>query len=309
MRKIFGIGETVLDIIFKNGQPQAAKPGGAMLNSIVSLGRLGLPVHFISEYAGDDVGSLIDVFLHDNGVDTSYVHHYLDGKTKLALAFLNERNDATYTFYEKYSEKRLEIEFPSVSREDIILCGSIYAITGEIREKFRNFVGTAHKNGAVIIYDPNFRSAHRHELDRLKPLMVENMKMASLIRGSDEDFRNIFETGTPDESWEVVRNYCSCLVYTANAEGVFVRTKGFSGRFPVKRITPVSTIGAGDNFNAGMMAAIHLNGISGDELESMGVDKWSEVISMGVDFATEVCMSYENYISGEFAARIKKGEK
>jgi fructokinase len=306
MRKIFGIGETVLDIIFKNGQPQAAKPGGAMLNSIVSLGRIGLPVHFISEYADDDVGSLIDMFLQDNGVDTSYVHHYRDGKTKLALAFLNERNDATYTFYEKYSEKRLGITFPSISREDIILCGSIYAITGEIREKFRDFIGQAHKKDAVTIYDPNFRSAHRHELDRLKPLIVENMQMASLIRGSDEDFRNIFEAGTPDESWEVVKNYCSCLVYTANAEGVFVRTKSFSGRFPVKTITPVSTIGAGDNFNAGMMAAIYLKSISGDELANMGFDKWSEVISMGVDFATEVCMSYENYISGKFASEIKK---
>ncbi len=306
MRKIFGIGETVLDIIFKDSQPQAAKPGGAMLNSIVSLGRIGLPVHFISEYADDDVGSLIDMFLRDNGVDTSYVHHYRDGKTKLALAFLNERNDATYTFYEKYSEKRLETEFPSVGREDIILCGSIYAITGEIRTKFRDFTGSAHKNGAIIIYDPNFRSAHRHELDRLKPLIVENMQMASLIRGSDEDFRNIFEAGSPDESWEVVRNYCSCLVYTANADGVFVRTKGFSGRFPVKKITPVSTIGAGDNFNAGMMAAIYLKGISGDELERMGADRWSEVITMGVDFATEVCMSYENYISDKFASEIKK---
>lgn len=306
MRKIFGIGETVLDIIFKDSQPQAAKPGGAMLNSIVSLGRIGLPVHFISEYADDDVGSLIDMFLRDNGVDTSYVHHYRDGKTKLALAFLNERNDATYTFYEKYSEKRLETEFPSVGREDIILCGSIYAITGEIRTKFRDFTGSAHKNGAIIIYDPNFRSAHRHELDRLKPLIVENMQMASLIRGSDEDFRNIFEAGSPDESWEVVRNYCSCLVYTANADGVFVRTKGFSGRFPVKKITPVSTIGAGDNFNAGMMAAIYLKGISGDELERMGADRWSEVITMGVDFATEVCMSYENYISDKFASEIEK---
>ncbi len=47
MRKIYGIGETVFDIIFKNGQPQAAKPGGAMLNSSVSLGRIGLPVSFI----------------------------------------------------------------------------------------------------------------------------------------------------------------------------------------------------------------------------------------------------------------------
>ncbi len=305
MRKIYGIGETVLDIIFKNGQPQAAKPGGAMLNSIVSLGRIGLPVNFISEYADDDVGGLIDSFLNENGVNTSYVHHYRDGKTKLALAFLNERNDATYTFYEKYSENRLDIDFPAIEKDDIVLCGSIYAITSEIRTKFKDFIGSAYKNGATVIYDPNFRSAHRHELDRLKPLIIENMQMGSLIRGSDEDFRNIFGASTPDEAWETVRNYCGCLVYTANAAGVSVRTHGFKGEFPVRKITPVSTIGAGDNFNAGMMAAIYLGKISGDKLSRMGSDKWSEVISSGVDFATEVCMSYDNYISEEFAAEVK----
>ncbi|MFH0842373.1 MAG: PfkB family carbohydrate kinase, partial [Bacteroidota bacterium] len=86
MRKIYGIGETLLDIIFKNSQPQAAKPGGAMLNSTVSLGRIGLPVYLISEYADDDVGSMIDNFLHENGVGTTYVDHYKDGKTALAIA-------------------------------------------------------------------------------------------------------------------------------------------------------------------------------------------------------------------------------
>jgi fructokinase len=307
MRKIFGIGETVLDIIFKNGQPQAASPGGAMLNSAVSLGRIGLPVHFISEYADDDVGSLIDSFLIKNGVDTSYVYHYRDGKTKLALAFLNEKNDANYTFYEKYSENRLAVIFPAISKKDIILCGSIYAITAEIREKFSGFINMASNNGAIVIYDPNFRSSHKHELDRLNPLIIENMQMASLIRGSDEDFRNIFGAGTPDEAWKVVSRYCKCLVYTANAEGVFVRTPGFSGVFPVRKITPVSTIGAGDNFNAGMMAALFQNEITRDQLEIMEEEMWSKVISMGVDFASEVCMSYDNYISEEFAAGLKTG--
>ncbi len=99
MRKIYGIGETVFDIIFKNEQPQAAKAGGAMLNSTVSLGRIGLPVSFISEYAGDNVGRIIDSFLIENGVSTAYVDHFKEGKTKLALAFLNEQNDASYTFY------------------------------------------------------------------------------------------------------------------------------------------------------------------------------------------------------------------
>ena len=97
MRKIYGIGETVLDIIFKDDQPQAAKAGGSVLNSAVSMGRMELPVSFISEYGQDDVGNLIDNFLKNNGVDTSSVHHFKDGNTSLALAFLNEKNDASIT--------------------------------------------------------------------------------------------------------------------------------------------------------------------------------------------------------------------
>lgn len=305
MRKIYAIGETVFDIIFKNGQPQAAKPGGAMLNSMVSLGRIGLPVSFISEYGSDNVGSLIDEFLNNNGVGTDYVDRFNDGKTGLALAFLNEKNDASYTFYKNYPEKRLNIEFPEINRDDIILCGSIYAITTEIREKFRDFTSGATDKGAIVIYDPNFRPTHSSDLGKLVPLMVENMQVAAIVRGSDEDFRNIFGAGTPDKAWEVVSKYCNCMVYTANAEGVHVRTTGFSRKFPVKNITPVSTIGAGDNFNAGMMAAIYKNLITSDQLDRMGEEGWTEIISMGVDFATEVCMSYDNYISLTFAEEIK----
>ncbi len=304
MRKIYGIGETLLDIIFKNDQPQAAKPGGAMLNSTVSLGRIGLPVSLISEYADDDIGRMIDRFLHENGVGTDHVDHYSDGRTALAIALLNEKNDASYTFYKDYPSERLRMRFPDIRKDDIILCGSIYAITPELRNKFTEFVSSSKAMGALVIYDPNFRMAHASELDRLRPLIIENMQMASLIRGSDEDFRNIFGAATPDEAWKVVSKYSNCVVYTANAEGVYVRTTGFSGRFPVKSIKPISTIGAGDNFNAGMIAAIYKNNISTEDLAAMGEEKWSEVIGTGVDFASDVCMSYENYISHEFAKKM-----
>ena len=305
MRKIYGIGETVFDIIFKNGQPQAAKAGGAMLNSTVSLGRIGLPVFFISEYASDNVGKIIDSFLSENGVGTNYVDHFSHGKTKLALAFLNERNDANYTFYQDYPEKRLNIDFPVIRKDDIILCGSIYAITSEIRKKFMMLTTTAKENGAIVIYDPNFRPTHSSDLEILKPMIIENMQTATLIRGSDEDFKNIFGANTPDEAFNVVRKYCNCLVYTANAEGVYVRTNSYAGRFAVKAIKPVSTIGAGDNFNAGMMAAIYRNQITIDQLDKMGEEVWSKVISMGVDFATNVCLSYDNYISLELAKELE----
>ena len=305
MRKIYGIGETVLDIIFKDGQPQAAKAGGSVLNSMVSIGRMELPVSFISEYGADDVGKLIDGFLRTNGVDTSYVHRFQEGSTALAIAFLDDNNDAHYTFYKDYPGKRLDIDFPSIDADDIIQCGSFYAIWPEIRDKFKMFIGGAFERGALVLYDPNFRKSHLSELGQLKPLIIENIKFSSLVRGSDEDFRNIFGANTPDEAWDEVRNYCKCLVYTANVEGVFVRTANYSGRFPVQRITPVSTIGAGDNFNAGIISSIHRKNIKREQLEKLGKNEWADVISTAVAFATHVCMSYENYISPEFAEELK----
>jgi fructokinase len=305
MRKIYGIGETVLDIIFKDEQPRAAKAGGSVLNSVVSIGRMELPVSFISEYGLDDVGNLIDNFLNSNGVNTSFVHRFSQGSTALALAFLDEKNDAHYSFYKDFPGKRLDIVFPVIEDDDIVQCGSFYAIWPEIREKFKQFIQAAREKGALILYDPNFRQTNLNELDTLRPLIIENMKMASLLRGSDEDFKNIFGVTTPDEAWEIVRKYCKCLVYTANVEGVYVRTTSFSGKFPVQKITPVSTIGAGDNFNAGMITSIYRNNFKRAELENLGEPEWAEIISTAVSFATHVCMSYENYISAEFAEGLK----
>lgn len=306
MRKIFGIGETVFDIIFKDGTPQAAKPGGSVLNSLVSLGRIGLPASFISEYGMDNVGTLIDTFLNSNGVNTSFVYRYGDANTSLAIAMLDEKNDAHYTFYKDFPEKRLNIEFPSIRKGDIVQCGSFYAVWDEIRPKYKGLIETASASGGLVYYDPNFRKSHISDIDRLRPLIIDNIRMASIVRGSDEDFRNIFGVNNADEAWEYVGKYCNCLVYTASADGVFVRTSSFSGNFPVKKITPVSTIGAGDNFNAGMIAAIYNSGMGVEDLETMGEEQWEKIVSSGVEFATEVCLSYENYISKKFADKFRK---
>lgn len=307
MRKIYGIGETVYDIILKDGSPQAARPGGSVLNCLVSLGRTGLPVSFISEYGTDDVGSLIDSFLAENGIDNSCVYRYTDVNTSLAIAILDDNSDAHYTFYKEKPRKRLNIEFPVIKRDDILLFGSFFAVASDIRDKLAGFINLARESGAMVIYDPNFRKSHASEIELLRPLIIENMRMASIVRGSDEDFRNIFGAGDAGEAWSLVKDHCNCLVYTHSSNGVSVRSAGFSGSYPVRKIVPVSTVGAGDNFNAGMIAALYNNGISRDDLSKMGEEQWKKIVTAGVDFATEVCLSYENYISKEFADKFKSG--
>ena len=73
MRKVIGIGETVLDIIFQDEQPVSAVPGGSTFNAMISLGRSGVKCTFISETGNDRVGRRIMNFLEENGVDASYV--------------------------------------------------------------------------------------------------------------------------------------------------------------------------------------------------------------------------------------------
>ena len=94
MRKVIGIGETVLDIIFKNGQPIGAYPGGSTFNAIVSLGRSGISTKFISETGHDRVGEYIISFLKENGVDSDNVNIFPESKSPISLAFLDDNNDA-----------------------------------------------------------------------------------------------------------------------------------------------------------------------------------------------------------------------
>ena len=89
-RKVIGIGETILDILFRDGQPTAAVPGGSVFNGIISLGRMGVTVDFISETGNDRVGRTILDFMRRNGVETGHVNVFPEGKSPVSLAFLDE---------------------------------------------------------------------------------------------------------------------------------------------------------------------------------------------------------------------------
>ena len=106
MRRVIGIGETILDILFKNNQPTAAVPGGSVFNGLVSLGRAGANVLFISEVGSDKVGRIILDFMKENGISTDSVMVYPERKSPVSLAFLNEKNDAEYSFYKDYPNQR-----------------------------------------------------------------------------------------------------------------------------------------------------------------------------------------------------------
>ena len=304
MRKVYGFGETVLDIIFKEGQPVAAKPGGSVLNAFVSLGRLGWNPRFISEYASDDTGDLIDSFLVENGVDTGFVRRYSDGKSAIALAFLDRDNNAAYSFYKDFPEQRLQ-ELPAgLGPDDIILFGSIYASSREVRDSVLRFLETGRRSGCLIIYDPNFRQAHLPDLEELKPRIIENIEYADIIRGSNEDFRLIFGMDDPVMLVQELGIGSKILIYTRNEEEAEVIHKSGRVQVQAEKIDPVSTIGAGDNFNAGLVHYLLREGVKRQDLGEIGSQEIRQMLETGIKFASHVCLHYDNYISAEFAGEL-----
>jgi fructokinase len=304
-RKVYGFGETVLDIIFRDGQPVAARPGGSVLNSFVSLGRLGWNPRFISEYGEDDVGALIESHLRENGVDTSYVSRFNDGKSALALAFLDGGGNARYSFYKDFPGQRLQMLPGDLDAGDIIMFGSIYASSPEIRDSVLRFLTLGRERGALIVYDPNFRKAHLAELEGRKPMIIENIEFADIIRGSDEDFSLIFGIDEPEKLARQIDTRSKILIYTQNNRGVRILHKSYLLDVPARKIEPVSTIGAGDNFNAGIVHYLLKKGIRRENLDGIGGDELLAMAENGVRLATHVCLHYDNYISRNFADSIR----
>ena len=304
MRKVFGIGETILDIIFRNDQPQKAVPGGSVFNGVISLGRLNVPVSFISELGNDRVGDMIRDFMEDNHITTEFVDRFPDGKSPISLAFLDDDKNANYIFYKDYPAQRLEVPLPKIEKDDIFVFGSYYSLNPVLRTRMVEFLQYAQERKAIIYYDPNFRKAHAQEAIRLMPTVLENLEFADIVRGSDEDFQNLYGKSDAQEVYkEHIQFYCDRFLTTHGANGVNLHTRNFTRHFDSPQIQPLSTIGAGDNFNAGIIYGLLKYDVRHADLPSLDQDTWGKIIRCGMDLASEVYQSYDNYISKELAAK------
>ena len=307
MRKVIGIGETTLDIIFQHGQPTAAVPGGSVFNGIVSLARARVPVVFISETGRDHVGDITRQFMRDNGIPTDHMGLLAGGKSAVSLAFLNERNEASYIFYRDYPRQRLDVDLPAVTEDDIVILGSYYALNPVVREKIVDLLDRARQARAIVYYDPNFRSSHREEAIKLAPTIIENLEYADIVRGSREDFYYMYGLDDADKVYrEKVRFYCPNFLFTAGSQGIQLRTRTFSRQYPVPPIDTVSTVGAGDNFNAGVLLGLLRHDVRRAELYDLDAPTWDAIVASGMAFAAEVCRTLDNSISREFAAAIAR---
>jgi len=298
MRKIIAMGETILDILFKNNQPVAAVPGGSSFNSIISLGRCGLPCQFMGYTGNDLVGRQTVDFLHQNGVGTRYFEQRENEKSAISLAFLNQEGDANYIFYKPIPTMNEECQIPDFQRDDILLFGSYYACCQGMRPQITQVLEQAFTHGAIAYYDINFRKSHQAELEELKPNIEWNMRHSTIVRGSADDFEIMFGTRDATEIYtRHMQQHCPIFICTSGAGLITICTPQQTLELQTPVITDVvSTVGAGDNFNAGLIYGLVTEGINEEQLPHLDAEQWKRLMAWATAFAGEACRSTNNYI-------------
>ncbi len=296
---VYTLGESLVDVIITDNHTAVLKAGGGMLNTAVSLGRSGIEVSLISELGDDKTAEFVLDFLATNNVNTSCIKKYYHQNTSVALAFLDENKKPDYSIHKSYPEKRRIISPKKFTSEDILIFGSLYSLDPDIRNDLVSILAEARKAGTFIIYDPNIRK-HKIEGTELTNALRENMAFADIIKGSDEDMVNIFGKNDPQ--------FYKKEIQKINPKAIFILTMGEGGaigflngdqiHIPAIQTEVLSTIGAGDAFNAGMAYYLQSNTEEGS-LPGKSIDL-KELIKAGTKFSANVCSSMENYVSKGF---------
>ena len=242
-------------------------------------------------------------------MDTTNVNIFPESKSPVSLAFLDDNNDAQYIFYKDHPHDQLDFVYPDIQPDDIVIFGSFFAVNPVIRPQIVGLLDYARNHGAIIYYDVNFRSSHRDEVMKITPNYLENLEYADIVRGSHEDFEVLYKLTDPDKVYNSeISFYCKKFIYTQGARPVELRAdNGFRKSYPAIETPTVSTVGAGDNFNAGLIYGMVKYGITREDIErGLTEEQWDSIIACAQEFSAAACQSIYNYISKEFGEEKRR---
>lgn len=264
-------------------------PGGAIFNTAIALGRLRALTGLLTGLSDDLFGDQLRAALAGSNVDVSLA---ITSGRPTTLAFVQLTNGhATYTFYDENTAGRSldPARLPSLPDAiSTLYFGGISLISEPCADFYTNLAMRESAN-KVIVVDPNIRPGfiddtvtYRARLDRL-------IAHADIVKVSDEDLNWILPG--PQALVEKVAEL------SAKGPKVVVLTRGGAGASALAhsgdmidvashRVAVVDTVGAGDTFNAGILAKLAENGLlTKDALKHIDDDSLREALDFGARVA------------------------
>ena len=259
-------GEALIDMLPReavSGETAFAPyVGGAVFNTAIALGRLGVRTAFFSGVSSDLFGQQLSTALSASRVDLAHVR-YSDRPTTLAFVHLDDGH-ATYTFYDENTAGRMltEADLPALDDQVKALHFSCISLIPEpCGSTYEALMRREHAK-RVTMLDPNIRAGFIPDKERHLLRMRRMIAMADIVKLSDEDLAWFGESGTPDE---IVERWLhmgpKVIVMTRGGKGAIGYTKDSRIDVPAHSVTVADTVGAGDTFNAGILASLDSAGL------------------------------------------------
>jgi fructokinase len=249
------IGEALIDIV-QHGSRANAHVGGSPLNVAVGLARLGIDVEFGTEFAGDEHGTMIEDRLaraHVRVTKTSAS----DRPTSTAVARIGVDGSPTYAF-----ELTWNFDIPPQTEGfAVVHVGSIGALRPPGAWAVIDLV-EALPPEILVSFDPNIRPALLPSQEQTRALVERFAARADVVKLSDEDAEWLY----PDDPSAAPRRLLACgaslVAVTRGSAWSEIHAKSRTVIVPTYRTTVVDTIGAGDSYMSGMIAAIVRGGLT-----------------------------------------------
>ncbi|WP_274629740.1 carbohydrate kinase family protein [Arvimicrobium flavum] len=284
-------GEALIDMLPRvstQGEPSFAPyAGGAVFNSAIALGRLGAPVEFFSGLSSDLFGEQLREVLAASNVGSRYAP-VSDRPTTLAFVRLVDGH-ATYTFYDENTAGRMlsEADLPSLTEPvHAMLFGAISLIPEPCGSAYEALMRREHE-ARVMMFDPNIRPNFITDKEKHLGRMRRMMAMADIVKLSDDDLVWFGETGSPAEiaaRW--LDSGPKLVIITGGSKGATAYTNQHVVTVAAKRVEVVDTVGAGDTFNAGVLASLNEQGLlSKDAVAGLTEGQIRAALSLGADAA------------------------
>ncbi len=264
---ILSCGEALIDMLPRTttlGEP-AFSPyaGGAVFNTAIALGRLGAPSAFFSGISNDMLGQILTETLEASKVDTQYCARS-DRPTTVAFVKLVD-GQATYAFYDEGTAGRLlaQSELPALPTSiDTLFFGGISLVNDPAASTYEA-LQTRESATRVTMIDPNIRPGFIAGKEVPYRARIERMvAKADIVKLSDEDLHWLMGAGDLSALARQILDKGPKIVFiTEGAAGARAVTATQDRFVTAQKVTVADTVGAGDTFNAGALAALHEAGV------------------------------------------------
>lgn len=280
---ILSCGESLIDMLPRQtpaGEAAFAPyAGGAVMNTAMALGRLGASSGFLSGISTDLFGEMLMAAIEGSTVDTQFC---IRSHRPTTLAFVRlDDGHASYTFYDENTAGRMiaPADLPVLTPEvTALFFGGISLMVEPGGATYEALMTREAVSGRVLMLDPNIRPGFIADEPAHRARIARMIGMAHIVKLSDEDLHWLSGPGEIAPLARALLEQGPAAVFiTRGAAGAHAFTARHSVFVAARKVAVADTVGAGDTFNAGVLAALELGG----HLTPEGVADLSEAALTG----------------------------